>query len=123
MIFFSLLLGVGILKSGPIGKPVKDIFESAADVMLNITHMVMELAPFGVFALIAWVAGTQGAATLANILYLVIAVYVGCIIHCVVVYGGLIRFVLGLPLVRLMPRLSVTQDRVTGKVAELLEVE
>ena len=100
VIFFALIFGVGVLLSGDKGKPVGDAIDSAADVMLNITHMVMELAPFGVFALIAWVAGTQGAEALLNIFTLVIAVYLACMLHITLVYGGMIRVLLNLPLVR-----------------------
>ncbi len=100
IIFFAILFGIGILVAGDKGRPVGEAITSAADVMLQITHMVMELAPFGVFALIAWVAGTQGAATLLNIFTLTVAVYVACVVHMVVVYGGLIKFVLRLPLIR-----------------------
>jgi len=100
VIFFAIFFGVGVLLSGDKGKPVGNAIESAADVMLNITHMVMELAPFGVFALIAWVAGTQGGDALLNIFTLVIAVYVACILHITLVYGGMIRVLLNLPLVR-----------------------
>jgi len=100
IIFFALLLGVGILLAGDKGKPLGKVIESAADVMLKITHIVMEAAPFGVFALIAWVAGTQGIQTFRSILVLAVAVYLACIVHAGLTYGGLIRVVLGLPLLR-----------------------
>jgi Na+/H+-dicarboxylate symporter len=90
LILFGLLFGSGILMAGEKGRPVGDFFESAADVMLQLTHMIMELAPIGVFALIAWVAGTQGVDAFINIFTLVVAVYTGCILHMAVTYGGLI---------------------------------
>ncbi len=100
IIFFALLFGVGILLAGDKGKPVGDAMASAAEVMLKITHLVMELAPFGVFALIAWVAGTQGLDTLIGVVKLIVAIYLACIVHVTLVYGGIIRFGLRLPLVR-----------------------
>jgi Na+/H+-dicarboxylate symporter len=100
IIFFAILFGVGILVLGEKGRPVGAVIESGAEVMFKITHWVMEMAPFGVFALIAWVAGTQGIATFQAIFTLAIAVYAGCLIHIILVYGGLIRVILGLPLVR-----------------------
>ncbi len=100
IILFALLFGVGILLAGDKGKPVGDAISSAAEVTLKITHLVMELAPFGVFALIAWVTGTQGLDTLIGAVNLIIAVYLACITHAVLVYGGIVRFGLRLPLVR-----------------------
>jgi Na+/H+-dicarboxylate symporter len=68
--------------------------------MLKMTHWIMELAPIGVFFLLAWVAATQGLATFTSVALLAACVYVGCLIHMAVVYGGLVRVVLGLPIVR-----------------------
>ena len=98
IIIFSILIGTGIVLCGDKAKILGDAFNAAAEVMLKITFLIMELAPFGVFALIAWVAGTQGVATLANILVLAVAVYIGCFTHMILVHGGIIRFIVRLPL-------------------------
>lgn len=100
IIFFSLLLGIAILSSGKAGKPVGDLFNSASEVVLKITHYVMEVAPFGVFALVSYTAASQGLEALASIFTLIIAVYLGLIAHALITYGILVRFVLNLPLVR-----------------------
>jgi Na+/H+-dicarboxylate symporter len=57
VIFFALLFGMGILTVGKTAKPMADIMDAGAAVMLKLTGWVMEVAPFGVFALIAWVSG------------------------------------------------------------------
>ena len=98
IIVFSIMIGTGIVLSGDKAKVLGEAFNAAAEVMLKITFIIMELAPLGVFALIAWVAGTQGVATLTNILFLAVAVYVGCFVHMIVVYGSIVRFVVNLPL-------------------------
>jgi Na+/H+-dicarboxylate symporter len=100
VIFFSILLGIGILLAGEKASPVAKLFEAGAAVMLKITHMVMEVAPFGVFALIAWIIGIGGMKTLFAVAALGIAVYGGCLLHIFIVYGGIIRFFLKLPAVR-----------------------
>lgn len=100
IIFFSLLLGVGILGAGSAGKRVGELFDSASEVVLKITHYVMEVAPFGVFALVSYTAASQGLEALQSILTLIAAVYLGLIAHAIITYGILVRFVLNLPLVR-----------------------
>ncbi len=100
IIFFAILFGVGILMSGEKGKPVSNFMESASDVMIRLTEIVMQTAPIGVFALMAWVMATQGLGILQNLLMLALALYVACIIQIVFVYGGIIRIVLGLPWIR-----------------------
>ena len=97
IIFFALLVGVSVLMIGEKGKPVADLMESSSEMMLRITHWVMEVAPFGVFALIAAVAGTQGVAALLDVLTLALAEVLACLIHVIVVHGiGIIKLTLGL---------------------------
>ncbi|MEM9285604.1 MAG: dicarboxylate/amino acid:cation symporter [Pseudomonadota bacterium] len=97
VIFFSILLGISILAAGERGAPFGRVMESAAEVVLKLTGGIMALAPYGVFALMAWVLGTQGLAVLANLGKLAIALYLACALHIAFVYGGLVRFVAGLP--------------------------
>ena len=87
VIVFGLLFGSAILLAGEKGRATGQLFESASDVMLQLTHMVMELAPFGVFALIAWVAGTKGVEAFVNIFTLIVAVYTGAVLHMLITYG------------------------------------
>ncbi len=90
IIFFALLVGVSLLTIGEKGKPVADLMESSSDMMLRITHWVMEVAPFGVFALIASVAGTQGVSALLDVITLALAVLIGSAAHLLIVHGLII---------------------------------
>ena len=90
IIFFALLVGVSLLTIGDKGKPVADLMESGTEVMLRITHWVMEVAPFGVLALIAALTGTQGIAALLDVITLAIAVVAGCAAHMIIVHGMII---------------------------------
>ncbi len=98
LIFFSILLGIGILLTGEKGKPVGDFFESAAEVVMKITMMIMELAPYGVLALMAWVMGVNGLAILGSMGKLALALYLACFLQIILIYGGLIvKVILKLP--------------------------
>jgi len=97
VIFFAIMLGIGILMAGHQGKKVGDLFTQAAEVVLKVTHIVMEMAPFGVFALVSFTVANQGLEALSSIAILIVAVYAGLLTHAVLVYGGLLRFVLNLP--------------------------
>lgn len=90
IIFFALLVGVSLLTVGDKGKPLADLMESSTEVMLRITHWVMEVAPFGVFALIAWVSGTQGVTALLDVILLALSVLLACLVHVVLVHGVVI---------------------------------
>jgi len=58
----------------------------------------MQVAPYGVLSLVAWVSGTMGLAALQNLLVLTLILYFGCLFHMVFVYGSLIRIFAKLPL-------------------------
>lgn len=99
LIIFSLLIGIGILMAKEEGEPVLKIFESGSVVMQKVTMVVMELTPFGVFALMAWVVGTLGLGALAALGQLVLLLYVGCILIMALIYGGMIKFLAKLPVI------------------------
>ena len=61
--------------------------------MYAVTHMVMSVAPYGVFALIAVTAAKFGVAILAPFAKVIGAVYVACVLHALLVYSGMIGIV------------------------------
>ena len=82
IIFFAILIGVGLLSVGESGKPVADFVDASSEVVLRITHWIMEIAPFGVLALIARVTGAQGFDALLNAVVLAITVLIACPLPC-----------------------------------------
>jgi Na+/H+-dicarboxylate symporter len=54
--------------------------------------LVMELTPFGVFALMAWVVGTLGLDAVAALAKLVGMNYLGCLLIIGVMYTGILAF-------------------------------
>lgn len=97
IIFFALMLGTSILLAGEKGKPLADLFDSGAEAMLKLTHLVMEVAPFGVFALIAKVVGTGGVQQLLTVVPLAGAFIIACILHLGITHGSIMKFILKLP--------------------------
>lgn len=99
VIFFAVLVGTGLILSADRGKPLAAVFDSGSEMMLKVTGIVMEFAPFGVFALVAWVMGTVGPATFFNVFLLAVAVYLGCFLHMLIVHGGIVKFLGRLPVI------------------------
>ncbi len=102
VIFFALIFGVGLLMAGEKGALAGKVFQSLMDGVLQLTHVVMELAPFGVLALIATAIAERGLASLGSILELAVLVYVGCLLHVFVVQVGLVRLLTGLSATKFM---------------------
>ncbi|MDO8273856.1 MAG: dicarboxylate/amino acid:cation symporter [Gammaproteobacteria bacterium] len=95
IIFFALIFGIATMVVGQKAKPIPELMDAASEIMLKITGWVMEVAPLGVFALIAWVSGTQGVIALLDVARLALAVVVGCLLHLVLTHGALMKFVVG----------------------------
>lgn len=91
IIFFALVFGVATMVLGEKARPVATLMHAGSEVMLKITGWVMEVAPFGVFALIAWVSGTQGIAALLDVVGLALTVVLGCVLHVLLTYGGVMK--------------------------------
>ena len=93
IIVFALFLGYAMTKAGEKGAAVLKFFEGFAETMYKLTGTVMGFAPYGVFALIAVTVGTHGLAVLIPFAKLIFAVYLGVIIHEVVVYSGMVSII------------------------------
>lgn len=90
IIVFALFFGIAAMLAGDKGKPVLSFMESMAETMYKVTDLVMNLAPYGVFALIAVTVSKYGLSVLAPFAKVIGAVYLGCIVHAIVVYSGMV---------------------------------
>ena len=98
-IVFAILLGTALsyIKGAKVpriaeaGENVLRVFDGLAEAMYRLVRWILEVAPYGVFALIAVVVGTQGAKVLGPLAVVTGVVYLGLIFHYLVVYGGIIR--------------------------------
>ena len=96
IIVFAALVGIAINAVGEKAVPLKNIMEAGAEVMFQLTRMVLKLTPIGVFGLMAWVVGEYGLSTLLPLGKFITAIYIAALIHIIFVYGGLVKFVAGL---------------------------
>ncbi|NKF51349.1 dicarboxylate/amino acid:cation symporter [Shewanella sp. WXL01] len=88
VIVFAVALGIALVLIGERGQPAIKVFESLAEAMFKLTDMVMKLAPYGVFGLMAWVAGEYGLDMLLPLIKVIAAVYIGCVLHIVGFYSA-----------------------------------
>lgn len=61
VIMFALLLGVAISKSGKQGESLASFFEDLTNVILKMVTILLQLAPYGVFCLLAKIFSNQGS--------------------------------------------------------------
>ncbi len=76
IIFFSILFGISLtILSGERRKPVLDFLSGVNDAMIVLVKLVMKVAPYGVFALIAAVSAQFGYGVLLTLLkYVLVAI-------------------------------------------------
>ena len=66
IVVFSLFFGTGLAAMGERGKPLIEVIDIAAHVMLKVTGYVMWLAPIAVFAAVAGVIAKSGFGIIAD---------------------------------------------------------
>jgi hypothetical protein len=85
------LVGIAINQVGEKAEPMKKLVNAGAEIMYAITRMVLQLTPFGVFGLMAWAVGSFGLATLLPLAKFIGAIYLACLLHIAIVYGGMVK--------------------------------
>ena len=96
-ITFSILLGVALsfmkesknARINEASRVVLQVFDGLAEATYVLVRWVLEVAPYGVFALLAVVVGVQGAKALGPLGIVIIAVYSGFVLHYFITYGGM----------------------------------
>ena len=86
IIVFALFLGLGI---SMVGEPA-DTFKNTINGLAEVSYKIV---PIGVFGLITPVVASNGPAVLLPLLKVIIAVYLGCFLHAVFIYGGMLKVI------------------------------
>jgi Na+/H+-dicarboxylate symporter len=94
VIFLALLFGVSVTTLARKSRRILiDWFESVNETIFKIIHMIMKLAPYGVFALIAASIGSFGFDMLLSLVKYGLLVIIGLTIHATVIISIFVRLV------------------------------
>jgi Na+/H+-dicarboxylate symporter len=96
LIFFSLLLGIAIVMSGESGKRVEQQFNDYNTVMMQLVMILMKLAPFGIFCLLAKTFALQGIELIKPLIGYFLVVTAALLIHAIITYPILLKIFSGL---------------------------
>ncbi len=92
IIFFALLTGICLsLIGSERSQPVIRFFEAINEVMVQMVHIIIKIAPYGVFALISAVIADFGLSILFLLLKYSAVVIAGLALHVTIVYSLAIR--------------------------------
>ena len=117
LVFVSLLLGVGLtMTPDKQSRPVLQVFDGLMEAVIQIVHLIMKLAPIGVFGLMANTIVTMAQDDLGQVFDLLgalgsycLVVVAGLALHCFIVYPLLLRFFTKIPYKRFFSGISSAQ--------------
>lgn len=95
VIVFSLLMGVAVASSGETGARVSQWFEDMNAIIMKMVQILMELAPYGIFCLLAKLFAGLGAGAILELGKYFFTVVLVLLLHGLVIYGLLLRILAG----------------------------
>ena len=96
IIVFALLVGIILAKLGDKAKTVGKFFQESNDIMMEMTNIVMKMAPYGVFCLIAKTFAGIGFEAFVPLIKYILTVLLALAIHCFFVYPLFLKGLTGL---------------------------
>lgn len=91
VIVFAVLLGLALVMAGDAGKRILALFDDANVVMMKLVTIIMVVAPYGVFALLARTFAAEGFAAIAPLAKYFLVVLAVLLLHGLGVYPLLLR--------------------------------
>ena len=105
-LFVALLVGFALQAMGSAGEPVLRGIEHLQKLVFKILVMILWLAPIGAFGAIANVVGQTGWSAVTQLLTLMLAFYITCVVFVFGVLGSLLRAVSGVSIFKLVRYLA-----------------
>lgn len=104
IIVFAIIVGIILAKLGDKTQIVHNLFQQGNDIMMEMTMMVMSLAPIGVFRLIARTFSGMGFDAFQPLIKYMFAVMLALVIQCLGVYQILLKVFTGLNPIRFIKK-------------------
>jgi Na+/H+-dicarboxylate symporter len=96
IIVFALLFGIAIALSGKAGERISAVFEDLSEVIMRLVTILMNIAPYGVFALLATLFTSVSLTTFGNLIEYFLVVLFVLIVHALVTYPVILKLLTGL---------------------------
>jgi len=96
IIFFSILVGISILMVGKKAEPVVELIEIGNEIMMKMVNVVMAIAPYAVFALLAKAIANLGLDLLVDLAAYVLVLISALMIHLFVTLMGILKIFSGM---------------------------
>ncbi|SFV54987.1 Proton/glutamate symport protein @ Sodium/glutamate symport protein [hydrothermal vent metagenome] len=109
IIFFSILVGISILMVGKKAEPLVELIEISNEVMMKMVNIVMAVAPYAVFALLAKAIANLGLGLLVDLAGYVLVLISALMIHLFVTLMGILKIFSGMSPAIFLKKMRETQ--------------
>ncbi|KLV08998.1 sodium:dicarboxylate symporter [Photobacterium aquae] len=96
IIVFAILFGIAISAAGKPGERIAAVFADLNDVIMKLVALLMNIAPYGVFFLMAKLFTGLGLDAIFNLLGYFLVLSAALLLHGLVVYGAMFKLFTGL---------------------------
>jgi Na+/H+-dicarboxylate symporter len=109
IIFFSILVGISILMVGKKAEPVVELIEIGNEIMMKMVNIVMGVAPYAVFALLAKAIANLGLSLLADLAGYVLVLIGALMIHLFITLMSVLKIFSGMSPSMFLKKMRETQ--------------
>ena len=106
VIVFALLFGIAMALSGKAGNRVAAVFEDLNTVILKLVTLLMNIAPYGVFFLMAKLFTTIEIDLIAKLAQYFLVVVAALLIHAFINYSLLLKILTGLSPIKFLTKMK-----------------
>ena len=96
VIVMALLIGFAVILIGESASAAVNGINRWNDIFMKVMEMILKLSPLGVFALLCPVVAENGAKVIGSLAMVLLAAYIGYLLHAIVVYSLTVRTLGGL---------------------------
>ena len=96
VIVMALLIGFAVIMIGEKASAAVNGINRWNDIFMKVMEMILKLSPLGVFALLCPVVAENGAKVIGSLAMVLLAAYIGYLLHAIVVYSLTVRTLGGL---------------------------
>ena len=109
VIVFAILVGLAIGRSGVPGERIGKQFSDWHEILMTLVTMLMNLAPYGVFALLFSLFASKGLGPVQELLAYMFTVVAVLLVHGIVVYSAMLRMFAGVSPVTFLKKMWPVQ--------------
>ena len=118
VIVMALLIGFAVILIGEKASAAVNGINRWNDIFMKVMEMILKLSPLGVFALLCPVVAENGAKVIGSLAMVLLAAYIGYLLHAIVVYSLTVRTLGGLSPIEffkgMMPAILFAARRIKG---------